>query len=138
MSNGTLEWSERFSVGVAALDDDHKRLISIIDKLFTAHRDGTLSAEVSPILEELITYTDEHFEHEEDLLRQHAYPGLREQELAHQRFVTSVLKVRLDWNDGESEASVLKLAGLLKGWLVEHIVGMDRQFMDYLNQRGVS
>ena len=138
MSNGTLEWSERFSVGVAALDDDHKRLISIIDKLFTAHRDGTLSAEVAPILEELIAYTDEHFEHEEDLLRKYSYPGLREQELAHQRFVTSVLKVRLDWNDGESVASVLKLAGLLKGWLIEHIVGMDRQFQGYLNRRGVS
>ena len=138
MSGETLEWSERFSVGVAALDEDHKRLVSVIDKLFTAHSAGTVAGKVGAILDELITYTDQHFAHEEGLLRERGYPGLHDHEIAHRRLVTSILKVRLDWNDGESEATILKLAELLKTWLVEHIVGMDRQYQTFLNEHGVA
>ncbi len=133
-----MRWTERLSVGVLELDGDHRRLIAIIDKLFSAHRDKTLPGEVESILEELIEYTDAHFSREEELLREHGYPGLKEHEAAHRRFVSSLLKIRLDWNDGATENADLKLAGLLKEWLVEHIVGMDRQYRDFLNQRGVT
>ena len=138
MSSGSVEWCERFSVGVTELDEDHKRLIGLIDQLFSAYRDKTLSGEVDSILENLIEYTDAHFKHEEDLLRQHDYPGLHEHEAAHRSLVSALLKIRLDWNDGESESAVLKLAGLLKNWLVEHIVGLDRHYQDHLNQRGLT
>ena len=138
MSGETLEWSERFSVGVAALDEDHKRLVSVIDKLFTAHSAGTAAGTVDTILDELISYTDQHFVHEEGLLREHGYPDLREHEIAHQRLVTSILRVSLDWREDESATTILKLAELLKTWLVEHIVGMDRQYQDFLTEHGVA
>ena len=133
-----IKWSDRLSVGVADFDAAHRQLIAIIDRLFSAHRAAALSAQIESLLAELLRYADEHFEHEEDLLRQHGYPGLRDQEVAHQRFVASVLKIKRDWSNGESSETILKLAGLLKEWLLEHIVGMDRQYQDYLKQRGIS
>ena len=69
MSSGIVEWNERLSVGVAEFDAAHRQLIAVIDKLFSAYRAGTLAGQVQPILGELITYADEHFEHEEDCKR---------------------------------------------------------------------
>jgi hemerythrin-like metal-binding protein len=131
-----LKWSERLSVGNAEFDADHQALIAIIDKLFVSHRQGGLREALPAILAELIDYADDHFEREEEVLRASGYPRLRDQEIAHQRFVAAVLDIRKTWDADKSEDVALRLAALLKEWLIEHIVGMDKQYTGYLAGRG--
>ena len=133
-----LVWTDRLSVGVNDFDEEHKLILIVIDRLFTAYNDGTLVKNIGFIFDELIIYVDGHFRHEEDVLRQHSYPKLRDQEIAHVRFASSVVKLKGEWAQGKSQDTILKLAELLREWLVEHINGMDKQYTDYLNSRGIS
>ncbi|MEO5355501.1 MAG: hypothetical protein H7835_20150, partial [Magnetococcus sp. XQGC-1] len=65
-----LEWSDNLSVGVDSIDDDHKRLVSLIRELFSASFLGTGDEEIPAILKKLNNYTEYHFYREEALLRQ--------------------------------------------------------------------
>ena len=69
-------WTEEFSVGVKRLDEQHKRLIAMINRLMGAPRAKTRSERISDLLSDMTKYAQEHFQTEEDLMRQYDYPHL--------------------------------------------------------------
>ena len=139
MSNGPrVEWRVKMSVGVAVLDDDHRHVIAALDSLFVAHRSGGDPERIAAIIDTLIDYADDHFEREEDMLRAHRYPGLRAQELAHQTFATALIRIRAEFKQSPSSAIDIKLATLLKDWLISHILGIDQDYKTFLSERGIS
>ncbi len=132
-----VEWSEKVSVGIKAFDDDHKQIFTAVNKLYDAYRDGLDNAFIGSIIKDLINFADEHFENEEKALRALNYPETRMQELAHQRFVKQVIDIKNNFQNYDNKNTSLKIASLLRDWLIEHIVGMDKKYQKFLNERGV-
>ena len=57
-----IEWSESFSVGVAEIDEQHRRWVELINKLHDAIMDKKVSPEMTDkILSEMIDYSHFHF-----------------------------------------------------------------------------
>ena len=56
-----LEWTDSYSAGNAHLDEQHKGLIALINRLDDASMTG-------PVLDRLQDYVDEHFRDEERLM----------------------------------------------------------------------
>ncbi len=57
-----FNWSEEYSVNVNGLDNQHKKLVDLINELHSAMKEGKSKEVLGKIIEELISYTKFHFQ----------------------------------------------------------------------------
>ena len=131
-----FQWNPGYSVGVGAMDAEHKRLIELINGLYEAMSAGKAGEIMGAVIDDLVDYTRLHFKHEEDLMQRHGYPKLAEQQQAHRDFVSRVAAMTAEARE-KKIGLPLRAADFLKKWLVGHIQGMDRQYADFFAARGV-
>ena len=122
-----LEWNEAWSVGEPHLDEQHKRLIELINRL-----DG--GTPVPIVLDELRSYVDEHFRDEEAMLEDADYPDLAAHKQQHTAFEEWLEASRQACRSGEV-AGLLSdnIRSYLKTWLVNHILVSDKAYSAHLN-----
>ena len=84
------EWKPEFSVQVNRFDEQHKRLIQLINQLHDSMKAGQASAQMSSILNELDLYTQKHFREEEVMMERYQYPGLQGQKQSHALFIKKI------------------------------------------------
>lgn len=123
-----IEWSDRLSVGVAAMDAHHKKLVDLINELYSAMRSGEGRKAVKPALAELTKYAQYHFSAEEGLMKRHACPGLAGQQTAHAQFVATINDIQERMLRGQQGIGIEVLT-TLKDWLVNHIQSKDKACM---------
>lgn len=76
-------WSADLSVGNAAIDEDHRELIGLINRLHAAMERGRGGLIMNEVLAELIDYVDAHFKREEDYMHKLLYVGFTEHKKEH-------------------------------------------------------
>jgi hemerythrin len=82
-----VQWSEKFSVGVRELDQQHQQLIKLLNRLISTQ--GTInthSETVSDIIMAMTRHAQAHFKAEERLMAAYGFPGLEEQKIQHRDF----------------------------------------------------
>ncbi len=133
-----MTWDESLSVGIASIDDQHKKLMSMINDL----HDGMMAKKsrevLGPILESLILYTAEHFEYEETLFATTGYPDGQEHKQEHAKLKQKAIDIHERFKASSSGAISLEVLNFLKDWLSGHIKGSDKQYTAHLLARGVS
>jgi len=131
-----VKWREEYSVGIAHIDDDHKKLISLLNN-FTIAYDYAMSEDFEKkALEELVSYTKYHFEREEKLLQDNNYPDFEAHKAQHQVMIAQVEEFVLLYNEKGHDA-LDEISKFLTNWLINHINGTDKQYSHHLNERGI-
>lgn len=120
-------WNSRFETGIASVDEQHRRLVDIVNRIGEALIDGNATDDsISKIFDELAQYATYHFEDEERLMAQ-ADIASRHIELHHQHHQQFVEQLTSMWK-GRAElgnpADVLH--GFLSSWLTFHILEEDQ------------
>ena len=64
-----IEWTDSFSVGVALFDEQHRRLIDMLNKMIEDPAADTRSETVADVLTDMTRYAQEHFKAEEEIGR---------------------------------------------------------------------
>jgi hemerythrin len=128
-----VQWNDGLSVGMDVIDDQHKKLVSIVNRLYDAMRNGKGSEILGDVLSELIEYTRYHFTAEEALMKDNAYPGYQSHRSAHSMLVEKVMDLELDLKAGKIALSV-QVFQFLKDWLVNHIQGEDKKIAPFLTK----
>jgi hemerythrin len=131
-----ITWNPAFSVKVKQFDDQHIRLVDMINELYDAMKAGNGSETVAKILGQLVDYTVTHFTDEEQRLSQYAYPDLEAHKSEHEKLVRQVLDLQQKFEAGQAILTI-NVMMFLKDWLMKHIQGDDKKYGDYLNDRGV-
>ncbi len=126
-----FKWTKGLSVGDATIDQQHQRLIEIINTLYEAMRTQTTHARLGELLERLIAYTDEHFSYEEGRLQACGYPHLVSHQRLHTELLGQVRDLQTKFNQGKRNIN-MELMNFLKTWLTEHIQKIDKRFSPYL------
>jgi hemerythrin len=131
-----ITWTEDFSVGVVRLDEQHKRLIKMINRLIAEPQTTTESEMVSDLLSDMTNYAQAHFTTEEELMRQHNYPRLEEHVAQHRAFQ----KKTVDF----CSATVLNVGIVpetmlhyLSDWLVEHVLTSDMAYKPFFREQRI-
>ena len=127
------EWQDKFSVGIKEMDDQHKKLIGIINQLNDAMIAGKAKTEVGKIVEEMIDYTHFHFAAEEKLMEQYHYAGLAAQRVEHNAFIAKTNQFQAEINSGKLAVSV-EVLSFLKEWLTNHIMGNDKKYSGMMSK----
>lgn len=129
-------WEDRYSVNIAAMDEQHKRLVKMLNDLFEAMLSGKGREVVGKVLTDLVNYTKVHFSAEEELMRKNGYPDL----LSHKKEHDALAKkaVELDQKFRTTKMSLtVETGNFLKDWLTNHILYTDKKYGQYLNAKGI-
>ncbi|MCF6180141.1 MAG: bacteriohemerythrin, partial [Geopsychrobacter sp.] len=120
-----IRWREELNTGIPEIDEQHRRLVALINQLFAAMKQGSNKIEIATVVDELVNYTLTHFRDEEDLMRRHGYPGLSEHQRIHKTFVATVADYA-EKIKGDENLSATEVFSFLKDWLISHIIKQDR------------
>jgi hemerythrin-like metal-binding protein len=131
-----MPWSNAFSVGVKDIDNQHRQLVDILNRLGELAQNHAGGADTQPVLNELLQYTVTHFGFEEGLMRQIGYAQYDSHLREHQDLIRQV-QVLAQHEAGPNGPQVQELVILVRDWLTSHIMGTDRAFGLELNRRGI-
>jgi hemerythrin-like metal-binding protein len=110
-------------------------LISVLNKLNRAIINQQEVFVLGRILSELDWYTRSHFKAEEVLMKNHAYPGLAEHIVEHERFKEQVGQYASHFRSGRVSIAV-EVSDALQEWLLKHILQSDADFASYFQANG--
>ncbi len=130
-----IEWKPVYSVGVKQLDEQHQKLLQLINDLSTEIQEED-AKQCFVVLNELVRYVQKHFSTEEKLMQAHAYPGLSEQQQEHEAFTEKLFELnqKMTASDGEI---LPELTLYLKDWYISHVLGTDQGYKDFFMAKGV-
>lgn len=134
--SATFQWEDSYSVKVAALDNQHKKLFDLVSELHIAMSEGHGNDVAGDVLRRLIDYTVQHFSAEEMLMELHNFPGLVAHRAEHKALTDKVLAFKKEFDAGTSYVTV-QLMTFLQQWLKNHIQTVDQRYGDFLNSHGV-
>ena len=120
-----MTWNSKLDVGVAGIDQQHRKLVDILNRLNDAMQTGRGADVLGQVLDDLIKYTASHFAFEEGLMRKSAYPGYAAHKKEHDDLVKTAVDLQAKFKSGETRLSVDVLR-FLRNWLTTHIQGTDR------------
>ena len=133
-----IEWSPVFNVNVKKSDDQHKKLVELINQLHDSMKAGQANASLGNILQSLITYTATHFKEEEQMLQLNGYPDLVKHKAIHAEFVKKVIEIQKKFQESASGAVLsMGILSFLKEWLMGHIKVEDKKYGVFLNDKGI-
>ncbi len=117
-----LLWDDRYKLGIDTIDEQHKQLFSLVDRLYTLS-DNSTKEKLKSILSELSVYMSNHFKDEEGYMISIGYPELEEHKLLHQYLIDKLALVIKT----SSTLSILKIKMrvIAKRLLIDHIVNED-------------
>ncbi len=121
-----LAWEEALSVGNERIDDEHKHLISLMDKLYQAMRNGESREVVGRYLDELVLQTELHFAEEESFMVKIDYADFAEHKTEHERLLRDVHEVQSRFHSGVIAITV-SVSNYLAAWLKDHIKNQDQK-----------
>ncbi|MBF0625630.1 MAG: bacteriohemerythrin [Magnetococcales bacterium] len=130
-------WQESLATGLRDVDEDHAKLVTLVNKLHRAMQEGEGRTVLSSILTELADYTVFHFQREEDYFARFDYPERLSHIQAHQHLLDTVVELIKRFEAGNF-AVAIDLLAFAKRWLMEHILGSDMKFAPFLKDKGVA
>jgi len=130
-----IVWNEKFSVNVKEIDEQHKKLFDMINELDDAIVACKAKDVLSKTLADMINYTETHFSIEEGYMKESDYPELPEHKKAHDEFTSKVKRLQENFSAGRDVFSQ-DVMNILKDWLSNHILFMDRKYMPFLGNKG--
>ena len=127
-----ITWTEELSIGVEAVDSDHRLLVDLINQLDEAVEDGQGQDTVGSVLNVLYDYTEYHFDREERLMEACGFADFEKHCDLHRKLKTEVVKIRDAFLADEKAVLGEDVLHFLKDWLTGHIIGQDKLLKDCL------
>lgn len=129
-------WGEQFVTGFDVVDEQHKNLVKLVNKLGSQVSKNAFSKkELLRTLQELTDYTQVHFSSEEKLMREYGVDQrhIKKHIQEHVYFVEEVSRF-IDRIDLEQAEETNMLLEYLIHWLAFHILGTDQNMARQMEQ----
>lgn len=128
---GLFAWSEELNVGNKFIDDDHKKLVAMVNSFHDAMEQGRGNDVIGKVLHNLVIYTKEHFSREEAEMQRIKYPKYLAHKLEHDKLIKEVADLQTGFTSGKTMLT-MKISKFLRDWLLTHIKQTDQQLAEAL------
>jgi len=123
---GLLNWKDDYSVGIEAVDHEHKELIALINELH-AHLESADAMQTVPgFFGDLLKAISAHFALEEKFMRERSYQSLDRHKADHERLLDELRDI-MDAFENADEIDSVELAERLKSWFSRHFRTHDME-----------
>lgn len=130
-----IKFNKSLDVLIEPMNDQHIIIFDYMNKIHFALKDKKDQDFILPILIDLTDYTTEHFGNEERWMQSINYPDLPNQKKLHTILLTKLAAIIKQIQDGE-EVNLIEVMNFLKKWLEAHIIGTDKKYGIFCNDRG--
>jgi len=118
-----IEWRDGFKIGIDQVDQEHRKLFTLVRALDLASVDHTV--------DELLNYVVIHFSNEQALMEKSGYPAFEQHLKLHEEFAAQVAEF-LSSGQAWTEERMQELRKFLNKWLIGHIMTHDLRFGKWL------
>ncbi len=133
-----LIWTDDLAIGIDSIDDQHMVLFNLIDQLQDAMSRGESRSILQDIFRGLIDYTEKHFQFEEDIFKKINYPETEAHLEKHRQFIANMEDLRSQFQENTNFMIGVDVMKFLTDWLVTHIQGTDRQYIQFFKSNGIT
>lgn len=128
MKEISIVWTDDLAVGIQEIDDQHRRLFTLLSDFYTSLQKGAGREIQAKMLEDLMTHAGEHFREEESYLQNH--PDFTHHRQQHYGFIKQMNQFERDYLHGGITLAV-DVVNYVADWLQTHISDVDKhQFLD--------
>ncbi len=132
-----LVWDKSYNTGIDQIDEDHKKLLNMINNLRSSVLCNTGREFERHTLQELVDYTETHFEKEERLMQEYGYPDYEGHKAQHDQMAQYVAGFIRRY-DEDGKKVLPDVADHLTRWLIQHINGTDMKYVEFFQEKGVN
>lgn len=128
-----IEWKDEYALGIEIIDDQHKQLFEIADRIYALIQNNLVTDKYDGIVEiinELKNYTVDHFAAEEKYMQSIGYKRLLSQKVAHNEFLQKMDQIDLDRIDNGQNTYLMETLDFVVEWLGQHILKEDKLIVD--------
>lgn len=122
-----LEWQSHYSVGVTELDEQHVKLVEMINELSWAVNSPTRDPNfVKKLIVDLTQFATKYFVQEEKMMKEISFPAIEKHILEHREFIKKIKELHEDFK--KSVVSLRPLLTFMNSWFVKHCLEKDKDF----------
>ncbi|GAA6170530.1 bacteriohemerythrin [Colwellia sp. KU-HH00111] len=132
-----IEWTAELSVGIDSIDEQHKKLVNMINALNEAMLTGSSNELLGKIFTGLAAYTQKHFAYEEALFAEYGYADSKQHKRQHRELIAQVVELKQKFIENPQQTMTADLMLFLKRWLTNHIMKTDKAYAECLIAKGV-
>ena len=133
---GLINWNNDLSVNIVEIDQQHQKLVGMINELHDAMRARKTLKILGKIIDDLIDYTVIHFSFEEKYFAEFRYYKTLSHKNEHKNFIKKIKEFKQGFDSGRLMMSV-DIMNFLTEWLVKHIQGSDRLYVSLFHEKGL-
>ena len=124
-------WNESYAVGNEIVDNDHKELFGLVDRLLEDNFEGRPD-KIKTIVDFFVGYVARHFQNEEKLMIESGYRYMHEHVKQHDAFVKTVetFAKKIEGNLDNINLS-MEVNEAIVDWLAEHVMISDKAMIDH-------
>ncbi|QQS60854.1 MAG: hemerythrin family protein [Candidatus Moraniibacteriota bacterium] len=130
-------WSDEYNLGIERIDKQHKHFARLIEKLHNAINNTTFDQELEGIMVDLVEYAQYHFKTEEFYFDLYQYEFSEEHKEEHKKLLQKALDFQKQYKE-ERVISLEEFTEFLEDWLVDHMGGQDRKYIQCFREHGLS
>ncbi|MFO1127919.1 MAG: bacteriohemerythrin [Rhodospirillales bacterium] len=129
-----FRWRDNLSLGVPAVDKDHRHLMALLNRLHYSMLGGDDRTAIGGVLDELVDYTRTHFRREEMLMRRSGYPDYAAHCRLHEVLTAQVASQQSRFHCDPQAFDVGRFYRFLGDWLTMHILGEDMKLKPWIEK----
>lgn len=127
MGDNVITWDESMSVGIRAMDAQHRLILGQVNRLGRCMAAGCGRTSMSGVISRLVVFATEHFRAEEAMLKLIGYPELEEHHAGHSAFKLQMMRFDNAFAAQVSGVEELLLE-YLRDWWTDHIIVEDMKY----------
>ncbi len=132
-----IRWSDDYSIDLRVIDQQHRKWVDIVNKLFISFKNGDPEKDVNRIFTEFADYTDYHFSFEEKYMIDFKYTGFKKHKRQHMKLLMDITRQKKRIKEGESVVGY-SMMKKLRNWIREHILTEDKEYVELFKEKGLS
>ena len=124
-----IKWNNKYRVGIARFDNEHKEFIDIINKAIVMKEHNNNPEELKELIHEITMFAVNHFSEEESFMVEFDYPEYISHKEQHSDFANKMVAYFNKILDGDYQITN-EILVYLKHWLLNHIRESDKKFVN--------
>lgn len=131
-----ITWCKLFSVKIPTIDQQHRRLFDIINDFHEGIRNNEPREFIFDTLNELIQFTDYHFQDEIRLLAASHYPKdqLEKHKEIHEKLILDIFELHRKYTQNEPQ-TLYEIEAFLNNWIIRHVLEVDKKYQPFITSK---
>ena len=131
-----IEWQDRFRIGIAPVDHEHRELIELLNQLYARLTEDAGPEEIGAFLGEIFAQVSAHFALEERIMRERGYDQLSEHKAQHEALLDEIRDIMDAYESGDLDRSVEAFGQQMEAWFGDHFRTHDARLHKTIGDPG--